>query len=124
LNWLYALRLRPEAAARIETDLLNALGFVRGRVHHTFEDAIEFRADVPLPLGPTAPGLRVGRPLLIADWCCRETAALRGGKRASNARTRQRSGEVAYTNVLAGRQARAALDQVASVAAQLFAGLA
>jgi hypothetical protein len=123
LSWLDVLRLRPEAAARMEPDLRKGLRFVRGRVHHEFEDAIEFRADVLLPLGPAAAVTRMSGPLLIADWCWRDAADLRGGKRASNARTQARSGETAYKNVLAGRQARAALDQVASLAAQLFAGL-
>jgi hypothetical protein len=92
------------------------LRFARGRVHHQFEDAIEFRDDVLLPLGPTAQT----RGLLVADWCWCNATNLRGGKRASNARTQKRSGETAYKNVLEGRAVRSALDQVASLAAQLF----
>jgi hypothetical protein len=66
LSWLDVLRLRPEAAARMVPDLRNGLRFVRGRVHHEFEDAIEFRADVLLPLGPAAAVTRMSGPLLIA----------------------------------------------------------
>lgn len=124
LNWLDALQLRPEAAAQMAPDLRGALRFVRGRVHHQFADAIEFRADVLVQLSPTSSGVGPRGPLAIADWCWRDVADLRGGKRASNVRTQRRSGETAYNKVLAGRQARAALNQVASLAAQLFAGLA
>ena len=121
LNWLDALQLCPEAAAHMAPDLQHALRFVRGRVHHQFADAIEFRTDVLVQLGPTSARVGPRGPLAIADWCWRDAADLRGGKRASNARTQSRSGETAYKNALAGRQARAALDRVASLAAQLFA---
>jgi hypothetical protein len=126
LNWLDALQFRPEAAARIEIELQDALRFVRGRVHHQFADAIEFRDDVLLPLGPTlGPADRgaVRSFLPIADWCWCDSSDLRGGGRVSSAKSRRRSGEDAYTNVLARRQVRAALDQVASVAGHLYAGL-
>ena len=56
LNWLDALRLSPERAARMEPELADALMFVPGRVHHAFADAIEFRRDVLLFLRPTMPG--------------------------------------------------------------------
>lgn len=124
LNWLDALQLHPEAATQTPPDLRGALRFVRGRVHHQFADAIGFRTDVLVQLGPTSAGPGPRGPVAIADWCWRDTAELRGGKRASNARSQRKSGEAAYETVLAGRQARAALDQVASLAAQLFAGLA
>ncbi len=122
LNWLDALQLRPEAAAQMPSDLRAALRFVRGRVHHQFADAIEFRADVLVPLSPTTSRAGPRGLLPIADWCWRDAAQLSGGKRASSAKSRERSGETAYTDLLALRQARAALGQVASLAAQLFAG--
>ena len=102
LNWLDAFRLRPEAAAQMAPELRDALRFVRGRVHHQFVDAIEFRADVLLQLGPTSARAGPHGPLPIADWCWREAADLRGGKRASNARTQERTGETAYKSALAG----------------------
>jgi hypothetical protein len=122
LNWLDALQKRPEAAAQMAPDLRDALRFVRGRVHHQFADAIEFRTDVLVQLTPTSARFGPRGPVAIADWCWRDATDLAGGKRASSARTQERSGETAYTNALARRQARAALDQIASLAAQLFAG--
>lgn len=121
LNWLDALRLRDEAASEMPSDLQDALKFIRGRVHHVFADAIEFRTDVLVYLMPTTsrPGPR--GPLPIADWAWCDAATLAGWKRESNATTRERSGETAYVKVLAGRQVRATLDPVASLAAQLFA---
>jgi hypothetical protein len=95
LNWLDALCLHPEAAPRIDPKLKDALRFVRGRVHHAFGDAIEFRDDVPLPLGPVGVGLGSKRPVLITDWCWSDAADLPGGKRASSAASRDRSGETA-----------------------------
>ena len=69
LNWLDALRLSPEGGARIDPDLADALRFVRGVVHHTFADAIEFRRDVLLHLRPTMPGKSgPSGPLPVADW--------------------------------------------------------
>jgi hypothetical protein len=120
LNWLDALCLHPEAAPRIDPNLKDALRFVRGRVHHAFADAIEFRDDVPLPLGPVGVGLGSKRPVLIMDWCWCDAADLPGGKRASSTASRDRSGEAAYQKVLAGRQVRAALDQVAQLAAEIY----
>ena len=79
LNWLDALRLSREGGAQIDPDLADALRFVRGLVHHTLADAIEFRRDVLLYLAPTMPGK--GGPsgaLPIADWCWCKTAALAG----------------------------------------------
>lgn len=102
----------------MESDLRDALKFVRGRVHHAFADAIEFRDDVPLPLGP-ATGSGARGPVLIADWCWCDAANLAGGQRDTSARS-DRSRETAYQQVLAGRQVRAALDQVAELAAQLY----
>lgn len=119
LNWLDALQLHPEAAAQTPADLRDALRFARGRVHHQFADAIEFRADVLVQLAPTSARTGPRGPVAIADWCWRHTTDLRGGKRASNARSRRNSGETAYEDALAGRQARAALGQVATVAAGL-----
>jgi hypothetical protein len=121
LNWLDALRLRPEAERLMDADLRDALRFVRGRVHHQFDDAIELRRDVPLPVGITSPGVRTIEPILMTDWCWREAIALRGGARASTSQTQRRSGETAYRKVLAGRQVRQALDQVVSIASQLVA---
>lgn len=120
LNWLDALRLSPEGAARMEPELADALMFVRGRVHHAFADAIEFRRDVLLFLRPTMPGKSgPSGPLPVADWCWRQTAEL-AGKRSTSASSRKRSGETAYDDRLAGRQVSAALDQAASLAAELY----
>lgn len=121
LNWLDALRLSREGEARMEPELADALKFVRGRVHHVFADAIEFRRDVLVVLGPTMPG-RSGTfgPVSVADWCWLPTAAL-AGKRSTSASTRKRSGETAYDDRLAGRQVSGALDQAASLASALYA---
>jgi hypothetical protein len=73
LNWLDALSLSPEGKARMNPDLAAGLKFVRGRVHHHFADAIVFRRDVLVFLGPpTMPG-KSGQfgPLPVADWCWR-----------------------------------------------------
>jgi hypothetical protein len=120
LNWLDALRLSPEGKARMDPDLADALMFVRGRVHHVFADAIEFRRDLLVFLGPTTPG-KSGQfgPLPVADWCWLQTAAL-AGKRSSSASTRKKSGETAYDDHLSGRQVSPALDRVASLAAELY----
>lgn len=48
LNWLDALLLRPEVEPLVDHDLRAALRFARGRVHHAWADAIEFRTDVLL----------------------------------------------------------------------------
>ena len=53
----------------MEPDLKDALKFVGGRVHHAFADAIEFRDDLPLPLGPPATGLGVSGPPNWAHSC-------------------------------------------------------
>jgi hypothetical protein len=119
LNWMYALVTRPEVEARIDSELRDALVFVRGRVQHQWDDAIEFRRDVPLELGPT-PGPIIDGPLLSADWCWRYAADLRGGKRASTSKQQKRSGEHAYKKLLAGRQVSVALDLMASLAAEIY----
>ena len=119
LNWLDALRLHPEGARRIDPDLNDAIRFVRGRVHHSFADAIEFRDDVLMQVG-SATGVGVRPPIVIADWCWLRVGALRGGGRSSNAASRERSGETAYESLLAGGQARAALDGIAQTAAEIY----
>src|SRR5215831_14637823 len=65
LNWLDALLLVDEAAARLDPDLHGALRFVRGRVHHVWANAIEYRRDVPFMQGPSTPGSGPSPPLLI-----------------------------------------------------------
>jgi hypothetical protein len=81
LNWLDALLLRPEVEPLVDHDLRAALRFARGRVHHAWANAIEFRTDVRLPqtlvsLAGAAQAVRV-QPGAIADWCWRKAEDLR-----------------------------------------------
>lgn len=120
MNWLDALRLHPRGQAEMDRDFRDALRFVRGRVHHVFADAIEFRRDVLLHLSPIRSGGGPVGPLPIADWCWRRAVELPGGSRSSSARSQQQSGQTAYGTLLQGKQVSAALDLVPSLAAALF----
>ena len=71
LNWLDALRLHSRAELEIDSGLNLALKFVRGRVHHTYADAIEFRRDILLPLDRLGTASAIGAPIVVADWCWR-----------------------------------------------------
>ena len=110
LNWLDALTLRPEATALIEPDLVAALRFVRGRVHHRWAEAMEFRRDVSVPI-PVTQELGPRPAVVVAHWCWRDTEQIPGGKRHGDAR-----GEPEYRELLARHPVRGALDQVALVA--------
>ena len=107
----FALRLRTEWTWSYE----RLSCFVRGRVHHDVADAIEFRADVPLEMGPNVAAEIVDDAPLIARRAWADATKLGTGRRDPK--------EAAYTKLLAGREVRAALIDVADVAAKLYTDL-
>ena len=122
LNWLDALLWRSEVEQLVASDLRKALQFVRGRVHHRWAEAIEFRTDVVLPrmtINFGGSGAHFVQPGAIADWCWCQADDLPGGTRSSSSRSSQRSGEAHYRHLLAGQQARSALEQLSDLAGRL-----
>jgi hypothetical protein len=111
LSWLDLFCTRDEVANEMDEELRLALKFVRGKVHHGFVDAIEFRRDVLVFLGPTSSRPGVRGPTPIADWAWVDTAAL-GGRPGSD--------QEEYKELLSGRQVAATLDPVATIAADLW----
>jgi hypothetical protein len=120
LNWLDALVDRPEVSPRVEAALGEALKFIRGRVHHQWAEAIEFRHDVPFPTVVTnvQGRSRVVAPPVISDWCWRSADEIPGGRRSGRDK-----GEAEYRSFLAGRQVRTSLDQIASLAGAQMPGV-
>jgi hypothetical protein len=104
LGWLYSLLLRGEVKPLVPDDVASALRFVRGRVHHRWADAVEFRNDVQLP--PVWLGWQVGKhiyhtdPTVYSDWCWRPAADLPKG---------QARGEAVYVQLLEGQQVKSTL---------------
>jgi len=90
----------------VPEDLKGALKFVRGRVHHRWGDAVEFRDDVLLP--PVPLGWQAGRivtfihPTVYADWCWRPVAELPKGRPGGQE-------ERNYEALLAGKQVKSKL---------------
>jgi hypothetical protein len=84
LSWVYALLLYDARSQHphVPEDYAGALRFVRGRVQHAWQDAVEFRRDVLMPREPI--GWQQGKhvyysdPAVYADWCWRATSALPG----------------------------------------------
>jgi hypothetical protein len=110
LNWLDTLLLRVKEEALeidLDADLRKALQFIRGRVHHKWANAIEFREHVPVE---GVPGV------MLPDWCWRQPEAVPGRRRSGSERE-----EREYRAVLGGKRTRDALDEVARTAGGLFA---
>jgi hypothetical protein len=123
LNWLDMILDRPEVEHRVEPDMKLAFKFARGRSHHAWAEAIEFRNDVPLPQ-PPAVTLATGHvaplaPLLVSDWCWRQPEELPGSKRPGHTK-----GKNEYRRLLAGRQARATLNLMIEVVGTVGLGIA
>jgi hypothetical protein len=108
LNWLDSLL--KDAQFPDGNDHIDGLRFVRGRVHHQWLDAVEFRNDVVNPRRIGTPRPRSGgtvrhiEPAVIADWCWVPTGALRGEG------PRDREKRDAYDRALAGQPARIVLE--------------
>jgi hypothetical protein len=108
LNWLDSLLGRKDAHFPDGDDRIDGLRFVRGRVHHQWLDAVEFRKDVVnsrrIRSRDRSGGLvQYIDPAVIADWCWVPTSSLRG----TGGRDRERRD--AYDRALAGQPARLAL---------------
>jgi hypothetical protein len=109
LNWLDSLLSRNDAGLVKEGDgseageLIAALRFVRGHVHHRWVDAIELRSDVrhpPVVLGlhtPSASIVQFQDPNIYTDWCWVATTALVGSRDRRDPARRK-----AYERQLAG----------------------
>jgi len=120
LSWLDLL-LRHAATDSMGSQLVTALKFVRGKVHHRLADAIEFRRDVLLQLHPTTASGSQSGPLAISDWCWRATTEVLDGPRTKSRSSARWKKEEAYERALARTQVSSALDRVATLAGGLFA---
>jgi hypothetical protein len=119
LNWLVAIddRLRSEGHEWNERalELMSALRYVRGRVHHQWAEAFELREDlrfepVWLGLASTADGPRqviYEPPEIYTDWCWRGVSAL---PPADDPRFER--GMDKYAAHLAGKPVRRVIGQV------------
>jgi len=119
LNWLVAIddRLRTDGQewSPMALELLDAIRYVRGRVHHQWAEAFELRDDlrfdpVWLGLASTPDGLTnvtSRAPEIYTDWCWRDSSEL---PRADDPRFE--SGIGAYGSHLAGKPVRTVVRQL------------
>jgi hypothetical protein len=116
LTWLDMLLVRPEFEGSIDPELVRAFAFARGRSHHAWAQAIEWRTDVVMPLSPGrySSGIFKVAPAVVADWCWRSPEKLPGGKRPGHT-----VGKDEYRRHLAGQRTRSTLDDITTVVANV-----
>jgi hypothetical protein len=84
---------------------IDAIDWIRGRVHHQWADAIELR---PIFMGPITSSRSGPKPAPFFFWHWRD----RNEIPESDKKFKSSAGEAAYDRDLAGRPVREALDDV------------
>jgi hypothetical protein len=111
LTWLDMLLDHPAVRPLVDPDLRLALKFARGRSHHAWAQAIEYRDDVLLEtrMAGASSSAIVG-PIVVADWCWRQPEQIAGGKRPGRS-----EGKDEFKRLLAGKQSRSVLHEFIAV---------
>ena len=117
LNWTVSIDEYLRSQGEPDDELRRALRFVRNLVHHQWADALEERKTEVTSSISVAPGLKLAVGGYSTEWFWKPLNRL--PPRPPNRRDEQ--GARAYDDLLAGHEARQALDQLADTLRQRLA---